>query len=193
MKRLLTSPLLAAVLTLALTLTAPADTYKARPGSLVKIDGSSNIHDWTVESKLIGGDMELSGDLNKPGKVAAKATAKISVRSIKSDKKAMDDIMHAAMKVEQHSAVVFELKELTAQGDMKFEATGDLSLAGVTKEVKFPVTMEKADGDLMKVKGVLDTKMTDFGIQPPAPNIPGNPIKTADEVKVTFEWLTKKQ
>jgi hypothetical protein len=45
----------------------------------------------------------------------------------------------------------------------------------------------------MMVKGVLATKMTDFGIQPPAPNIPGNPIKTADEVKVTFEWLTKKQ
>lgn len=193
MKLLRTSPLLAAALTLALTLPAPADTYKARPGSLVKIDGSSNIHDWTVESKLIGGDMELSGDLSKPGKVNAKATAKISVRSIKSDKKAMDDIMHAAMKVEQNPAIVFELKELTSQGDMKFQATGELSLAGVTKEVKFPVTMEKADGDLMKVKGVLDTKMTDFGIQPPAPNIPGNPIKTADEVKVTFEWLTKKQ
>jgi len=191
MKPIRSSLLLAAAL--VMTLPALADTYKARPGSSVKIDGSSNIHDWTVESKLIGGDMELTGDLSKPGKVAAKATAKISVRSIKSDKKAMDDIMHAAMKVEQNPTVVFTLKELTAEGDLKFQAMGDLSVAGVTKEVKFPVTMEKADGDLMKVKGVLATKMSDFGIQPPAPNIPGNPIKTADEVKVTFEWLTKKQ
>jgi len=177
----------------ALALPAVADVYKARPGSSLKIDGTSNIHDWTVESKLIGGSMELKGDLTKAGKVEATAEAKISVRSIKSDKKAMDDVMHAAMKVEQHPAVVFTLKELTAEGDLKFQATGDLVLAGVTKEVKFPVTMERADGDLLKVKGVLATKMTDFGIQPPAPNIPGNPIKTGDEVKVTFEWLTKKQ
>ncbi len=191
MKLLRTTPLLAAAFALALP--ALADTYKARPGSSLKIEGSSNIHDWTVESKLIGGSMELKGDPGKAGKVDATAEAKISVRSIKSDKKAMDDIMHAAMKVEQNPTVVFTLKELTSQGDMKFEAKGDLSLAGVTKEVKFPVTMEKAEGDHLKVKGVLDTKMTDFGIQPPAPNIPGNPIKTADEVKVTFEWLTKKQ
>ncbi len=191
MKTIRIFPLLTAVLVGALP--AVADSYKARPGSSIKIAGTSNIHDWTVESKLIGGSMELKGDLAKAGKVDATAEAKISVRSIKSDKKAMDDIMHAAMKVEQNPTVVFTLKELTAQGDLKFEAKGDLTLAGVTKEVKFPVTMEKIEGDQMKVKGVLDTKMTDFGIQPPAPNIPGNPIKTADEVKVTFEWLTKKQ
>ena len=191
MKTIRIFPLLTAVLVGALP--AVADSYKARPGSSIKIAGTSNIHDWTVESKLIGGSMELKGDLAKAGKVDATAEAKISVRSIKSDKKAMDDIMHAAMKVEQNPTVVFTLKELTAQGDMKFEAKGELALAGVTKEVKFPVTMEKVEGDQLKVKGVLDTKMTDFGIQPPAPNIPGNPIKTADEVKVTFEWLTKKQ
>ncbi len=191
MKTIRIFPLLTAVLVGALP--AVADSYKARPGSSIKIAGTSNIHDWTVESKLIGGSMELKGDLAKAGKVDATAEAKISVRSIKSDKKAMDDIMHAAMKVEQNPTVVFTLKELTAQGDLKFEAKGDLTLAGVTKEVKFPVTMEKVEGDQLKVKGVLDTKMTDFGIQPPAPNIPGNPIKTADEVKVTFEWLTKKQ
>lgn len=189
MKSLRTALLLAA--SCALALPATADVYRGRPGSSVKIDGTSSIHDWSVESKLIGGSMELKGDLAKPGKVDATAEAKISVRSIKSDKKAMDDVMHAAMKVDQHPTVTFKLKDLTAQGDLKFEAVGDLSLAGVTKEVKFPVTMEKADGDLMKVKGVLDTKMTEFGIQPPSPA--GTPIKTGDEVKVTFEWLTKKQ
>lgn len=178
---------------LVLALPALADTYKARPGSTVKISGTSTVHDWTVESKLVGGSMELNGDLDKPGKVDATAKAIISVRSIKSDKKAMDDIMYAAMKVDQHPRIEFVLKELTAKGEMKFDAKGDLSVAGVTKEVSFPVTMEKADGDMMLVKGVLDTKMTDFGIQPPAPQIPGNPIKTGDDVKITFEWPTRKQ
>ena len=105
----------------AFALPAFADTYRGKPGSSVKIIGTSNIHDWTVESRLIGGSMELNGDLNKKGKVDATATALISVVSLKSDKKAMDDIMHAAMKAEEHKRVEFVLKELVAEGDLKFK------------------------------------------------------------------------
>lgn len=177
----------------AFAIPAFADTYRGKPGSSVKIIGTSNIHDWTVESRLIGGSMELNGDLNKKGKVDATVTALISVVSLKSDKKAMDDIMHAAMKAEEHRRVEFKLKDLIAEGDMKFKATGDLSLAGVTKEVSFPVSMEKVDADKLKVKGELDTKMTDFGITPPAPSAAGGLIKTADDVKVVFEWMTQKK
>jgi len=34
--------------------------------------------------------------------------------------------------------------------------------------------------------------MTDFGIKPPSPDIPGlsSLIKTGDDVKITFEWTT---
>lgn len=185
------SSLLAAALLAALP--ATADVYKARPGSSVKIDGTSTVHDWSVESKLVAGSMELKGDLTKPGKVDASADTSLSVVSIKSDKKAMDDIMHAALKSTEHPRITYKLKELVAKGDLKFEATGDLTVAGVTKEVKFPVTMEKVDDKNMKVKGVLDTKMSDFGIDPPAPAIAGGAIKTGDEVKVTFEWPARKQ
>lgn len=177
----------------ALALPALADAYRAVPGSSLKIEGTSTVHDWVVESKVIGGSMELNGDLNKAGKVAGSADIVLSVYSIKSDKKAMDDIMHAAMKVEQHPKVTFKLKELVAKGDMKFDATGELTLAGVTKEVKFPASMEQADGGVLLVKGALDTKMSDFGIDPPAPKVAAGAIKTADEVKVTFEWKTKKK
>jgi len=189
--KLLKSICLIAAITLAVP--AVAESYRAKPGSSVKIIGTSNIHDWEVESKLIGGSMELNGDLNKPGKVDASAKALISVVSLKSDKKAMDDIMHAAMKAEEHRRIEFNLKELVAEGDMKFKAKGELALAGVTKEVSFPVTMEKDGADKMKVKGELDTKMTDFGITPPAPSAAGGLIKTADEVKVVFEWMTQKR
>lgn len=190
MKRFHHLSLVAAVL---LTLPAMADSYRGKPGSSVKIAGTSTVHDWVVESKLIGGTMELNGDLNKPGKVDAQANAIISVRSIKSDKKAMDDVMHAAMKESEHSRIDFKLKELVAEGGMKFKATGDLSVSGVTKEVSFPVSMEKLDGDQMKVVGTLDTKMTDFGITPPAPKIALGAIQTGDDVKITFEWMTQKK
>jgi hypothetical protein len=32
--------------------------------------------------------------------------------------------------------------------------------------------------------------MTDFGMKPPAPSVGLGLIKTADEVKLTFEWVT---
>lgn len=178
---------------LALALPVLADSYRAVPGSSLKIEGTSTVHDWVVESKVIGGSMEISGDLKSSGKIPVTAEAVLSVYSIKSDKKAMDDIMHAAMKVTEHPKVTFKLKELVAKGDLKFDATGELTLAGVTKEVKFPASMEQAEGGVLLVKGVLDTKMTDFGIQPPAPAVAGGAIKTGDEVKVTFEWKTKKK
>ena len=176
-----------------LALPVVADSYRGVPGSSVKIAGTSTVHDWVVDSQLIGGSMELNGDLAKPGKVDAKAKALISVRSLKSGKKAMDDVMQAAMNETEHKRIEFNLKELISEGDMKFKATGDLTVSGVTKEVKFPVTMEKVDASKMKVKGELDTKMSDFGIKSPSPKIAGGMIKTGDEVKITFVWNTKKR
>jgi polyisoprenoid-binding protein YceI len=193
MKRIRNISLLAAALMLATPVLAQTVTYSGKPGSSVTISGTSTVHDWVVESKLIGGKMELTGDLNKPGKIDATVETMISVRSIKSDKKAMDDVMHAAMKSDEFKRIDFKLKELIAEGNMKFKATGDLTVSGVTKEVKFPVTMEKVDDKLMKVKGELDAKMTDYGIQPPSPKIAGGLIKTGDDVKIAFEWLTQKK
>ena len=47
-----------------LTASVSAETVKYRgmfKGSSMKIDGTSTVHDWTVESKLISGNMELEG------------------------------------------------------------------------------------------------------------------------------------
>ena len=42
---------------------------KAKPGSTVRIDGTSTVHDWTVEGSLIGGNVEVQGDFPvEPGR-----------------------------------------------------------------------------------------------------------------------------
>ena len=40
--------------------------YDAKPGSKVTLDGTSSVHDWTVESTIIGGSMELGFDPANP-------------------------------------------------------------------------------------------------------------------------------
>ena len=41
---------------------AQSTTYKGMfRGSSMKVDGTSTVHDWTIESKLISGSIELEG------------------------------------------------------------------------------------------------------------------------------------
>jgi len=92
--------------------------YTAEPtGSKVKVEGTSTIHDWTVESKLVGGVIELdpSFDFEKPrpGKVSARVAVLIPVRQLKSDKTAMDTVMYDAMKEKEHPRINYHLTQMT--------------------------------------------------------------------------------
>jgi hypothetical protein len=178
--------------------------FDAQPGSKVKIDGTGNIHDWTVEGQIIGGHMELDpaflADPQKaaPGaKVNAKVEAIVPVRSIKSGKKTMDEVMHDAMHQTTFPKVEYRLKELTlkeapkaAAGPYVFDSVGDLTINGVTNSIKMPVTIARLDKDQLKTTGASVVKMTAFGIKPPSPKLALGLITTGDDVTVTFEWLT---
>ena len=200
MKRLtslLTGLALSATLALAQTV-----KYQAAPGSKLKMDGTSTIHDWTIESALIGGSLEWDAAFDaapKPGRVTgAKVESAILVRSLKSGKSAMDAVMQDAMKAEQNPKITYKLTELTlkaapksATEPMQFESKGEITVSGVTKPVAMPVTITR-DGDKLKIHGATPLKMTDHGIKPPAPAVGLGLIKTGDEVKITFDWVTKK-
>ena len=196
-------PVLAALLLATAFHAAAADSvrYEARPGSKLTINGTSTVHDWTVESSLIGGFIEFDSNIpldgSKPAaelEVSPKVQVRIPVTSIKSGTKRMDEVMHEAMNAQQHKFVSYTLKEMKPKATeagkpLQFDTTGDLTVSGVTKEIDMVVTMESADGKL-KTTGSKQLKMTDFGIKPPAPAIALGFIKTGDEVTVTFEWIT---
>lgn len=203
-------PALLSVALLSLVLTFPASPlqaadvvrYEGQPsGSKVRIDGTSTIHDWTVESHLIGGAMELDANfpqnLAEAIKVTPKVNSVILVRSLKSGKTAMDDIMHTSMKQKEHPKIEYKLLELSLKeppaspgAAMKFNSKGTLTVAGVTRTNAMVVTMQPMAGDKLKVTGSTDLKMTEFGIKPPTQL---GVFKTGDEVKISFEWMTAKK
>jgi polyisoprenoid-binding protein YceI len=172
------------------------------------MDGTSTIHDWYAETQIIKGFMDW--DANFPIdpsvkdipalKIIPKVEVSIPVRSLRSSgKKSMDNVMHDAMKANDFKEIQYVLKEMTLKpgdhnaGDpIPFETKGDITIAGVTKPVSIPVTIEKADGDRLKIVGNVGLKMTTFGITPPAPKIALGLISTGDDVKITFEWLIAK-
>lgn len=182
--------------------------FESQPGSKMRMEGTSTIHDWHAESQLIAGFVELdpalveAPDKVKPGKVAAKGLISIPARSLKcSSGKAMDAVMLEAMKVQEnkdYQKIEFKLAELTlkdAKGaQVNFDAKGSLTVSGVTREITFPVTMlRRVDQSRVTFSGATQMKMTDFKITPPSPTAAAGLIKTGDEVKLTFEWAVAKK
>jgi polyisoprenoid-binding protein YceI len=166
--------------------------YDAQPGSKLKIDGTSTIHDWTVEGSIIGGFMEVNSAFEQDAKtikVNPRVQASVPVRTIKSGKSRMDQVMHGAMKMKEHPNVEYKLLELTPKDGSQYVAKGELTVAGVAKTFEMPVTIERMADKRLKVTGTTPLKMTDFGINPPAPQIALGLIKTGDDVTVSFEWV----
>lgn len=186
--------------------------YRARPGAGSKalIEGSSNIHDWRVQGLIIGGSVEAGPNFPadiasaKPGKLDAKSSVRIPVRSLKSIKEdgspyntAMDDIMYGKLKMEEHRDIEFNLESLTLK-EVKgsvclLEGEGEVKVAGVAKKITIPVEMSFPEANRLKFSGKVDAKMTDFGIEPPAPALAGGLIKTEDAVKFSFDWVVVKR
>lgn len=199
-------------LSLALALTTAAQAqevvrYDARPGSKLKIDGTSTVHDWTVETAIIGGFIELpkgfltEADQKAPADLASvkltpKLEVSILVRSLKSGKKPMDNVMHDAMNQKDHPRIAYALTGMTLKSvdgeKFTFDTTGDLTVAGTKKVITMPVTMDRTSAVQSKFVGETTVKMTDFGIKPPAPELALGLIKTGDDVKITFEWITER-
>jgi hypothetical protein len=190
-----------------------ADTmarFDSRPGSKVRIEGTSSVHDWRMEGKLIGGFLEVGpnfpsepGQTVQPGKVEAHADIFIPVRSLTSLEKdgkpystAMDDRAYKAMNEETNKKILYHLKELTLKEPAKskdapylFDSKGDLVVAGATNSISMPVNITPLGDKKLKITGNVTVKMTDYKIQPPAPALAMGLIKTGDDVKVMIEWM----
>jgi hypothetical protein len=190
-----------------------ATRFVAKSGtSKVRIEGTSTIHDWQMESPLIGGYLAASPDFPtkpgadmKPGKVDAKVEAFIPVRSLKSLEKdgkpysdKMDEIVWEKLLQQKFPRIIYRVNELVFKeakdGAYVFDSTGDLIVAGVTNKISMPVNITPLDGGkALHIIGSTKVKMSDFKIEPPAPTGLGMLIKTGDDVKLFFDWTVEQK
>ena len=194
----------AAIIAFATQTRAETVTYSAKTGSLLKISGTSSVHDWEVKTRLIGGKMEwgssfpldpLKAELPKLTKTP-KVSVIIPVRNIESGKQRMNEVMHGALNAQKHKYARYSLKEMklakTTRNDgdpLVFDTKGALSVNGKTAPVSMQICITKAEGDKLEVSGKTKLKMSQFGVVPPAPKIALGLITTGDEVSVEFNWF----
>jgi hypothetical protein len=186
--------------------------FEARPGSKVRIEGISTRSDWQVESRLIGGFLEVGpnfpttpGQSVRLGRLQARAEVFVPVHSLKSVEKGgqpfsdeMDHIMYEkfAAQDDPRAKITYNLTELVLREIPKskdepyvFDSKGALAIAAVTNAVTMPLNVLPLGNKKLKISGTTSIKMTDYKIQPPTPKLSFGPLKTGDEVKLIFEWV----
>jgi len=202
-----------AALMISLSSITPAGAqtkYTAQPhGTSVKIEGTSTAHDWEMEGTIIGGFVEFGqgvildaaqttiAGLND-GKAPVKVHALIPVQSVHSKAEhapdVMDHLMQETLKADQFGRIEYTLTEMTFKGShaagkpFEFDTTGELSIAGVTNKVSFPVTIELLDAGKIKVNATVPLKMTSYKVDPPAPNIGLGLMRCGDDIKIVIDW-----
>lgn len=154
--------------------------------SSMTIDGTSTIHDWTEVVEEFTGTLNATVENNKITKINA-SNIKVKVESIKSGKSGMDDNTYKALDSKKHPEILYSLKSYKVEGN-NIHLTGKLTIAGVTKEVKFKVSYSVVKGEI-KINGSHKFNMTDFGIDPPTAVM--GTIKTGNQIEVKFNLAYK--
>ena len=192
----------------------PMTRLDARSGSKMRMEGTSTLHDWIVESPLILGYLEVGpnfpmepGQTVNPGKIEAQGEATIMVRqlrSVESDGKyysdGMDTKMWELMKLPQYPKIVYHLTELVLKEAPKektdpyvFDSKGELAISGKTNKLSMVVKAlplgEKNGDKRVKITGTTSLKMSDFSIDPASIFI----SKTGDDVTIKFDWVVGKK
>lgn len=151
-----------------------------------EVEGTSTLHDWTMESKTASGtvNMTMEGDKIKS---IDRFDVKLKAESLESGKSTMDDLAHEALKSEDHPMISFKLtniKSITYSGNTaNIIATGVLTIAGKSKTVDIKGTGVNNNGTIT-LKGSKDLKMTDYDMEPPTAMF--GTIKTGDSITINY-------
>lgn len=155
----------------------------------LKIEGTSNIHDWEMEAEEVSGTAVVRfGDNSLEG--FEKATVSVLAKKIESGKRIMNNKTYDALEADDHPKIRYELisvSNLKTSGDQfSGKATGKLQIAGESSIMTIPFEGKIVDGNTFKINGAFSLKMTEFEIDPPKAML--GTLKTGNQVKLTYEF-----
>lgn len=190
------------------------ERFVGTTNSLCRIRGTSSRHDWALQSRVIGGFIELDPRLNPAwsgataaqllgNHLAAQAEAAVPVWSFTLDRSAGraffdEHAVRVSLNESAHPKIEYRLNELVltpdatnAAGVFICQSRGVLVVAGVTNLVEVPVTLNLQRSLRLVISGSTALRMTDFGIEPPEFRYADTEttIRTGDAVTMSFEWI----
>lgn len=163
-------------------------------GPILKIEGTSSLHDWDMTSKegVCSASFDFAGV-----KLTNMLSLAFSVRAetLKSGTKGLNKNAYKAMKTAKYPTITFISNNATVRSNgansYTLNARGKLTISGVTKEVSIPVacTINPADMSI-QANGTYKIKMSDYKVTPPS--FMFGAMKTGDEITINFNVALKK-
>jgi polyisoprenoid-binding protein YceI len=144
------------------------------------VDGTSTVHDWTVNVERVTGTLFQNGAKIDSVKIT------VPVNSMKSGKSGMDDKVYEALKSNRFANIsIFGTNIDLSSGSAVVQAS--VTIAGATKTV--PVTVKRTvAGSVATYTGSVNLKMTDFRVSPPTAML--GAIKAGDAITLRFDLKT---
>jgi hypothetical protein len=151
----------------------------------LSVDGTSSVHDWTIEAEEFDGNADLKIENNALQGINS-LSFNIPVKSLKSGKSAMDDNTYEALKEEDHPIIKYEFRSMDnvkVDGNTTtMDTKGLLTIGGTSKIVNMKVNADASNG--ITFSGDITFKMSVFEIDPPTAVF--GTIKTGDQVTIKF-------
>lgn len=171
---------LAAALLVVSTSVSQAQALPFASTSKMWVDGTSTVHDWTVNVERVSGTLFQNGTKIDSVKIT------VPVNSMKSGKSGMDDKVYEALKSNRFPNISIVGKNIDlSSGSAVVQAS--VTIAGATKVV--PVTVKRAvAGSVATYTGSVNLKMTDFKVAPPTAML--GAIKAGDAITLRFDMKT---
>jgi polyisoprenoid-binding protein YceI len=168
----------------------------AKTGTEVVIKGTSSLHDWKMDLKIINCGVQFKQEGNTL-KSIDNVSFSCKARDIKSESSIMDNKAYDALKAKTYPEIKFtwvSTSGLITDGN-KFSGNlkGKLIVAGETRDIIIPFTGNCIDNNTISVIGSTDISMSNFNITPPTAML--GTLKTGDKISVsfTFQFVQKAQ
>ncbi|MHA6278708.1 YceI family protein [Salinimicrobium sp. CAU 1759] len=171
-----------------------AQTFNVNNGaSSLKVEGTSNIHDWEMNAKELQGSMKVQMEDGQLVQLDQLQFAVIA-ESLKSGKGGMDKNTYKALNTDDHKRITYELASVknldcTSKTSCKITTNGVLTISGTKKNVEV-IFDAKVAGDKITLTGNKKIKMTEFKVDPPTAMF--GTITTGDDVNIKFQTVFTK-
>ncbi|TDQ11436.1 YceI family protein [Pedobacter metabolipauper] len=175
-----------------------AQVYKlsASKDNIVKVSGTSNVHDWkmTAMDPVCEADFGAISATDGIPKSLNALTFSVNAKSLKSESSSMDNRTYKTIKADTYPKISFKLSNAvitpTTKNKFAIKATGALTLAGVTKTIVMQLTGEVKADQTITCTGVEKLKLTEYSIQPPSFML--GAMKVGDELTISYNLNFKK-
>ncbi|MDT0678670.1 YceI family protein [Autumnicola musiva] len=171
-----------------------AQTFSVKTArSNLKIEGTSNIHDWEIEAEDFQGTLSAEfqeGQLTKINNLEFSVVAE----SLKSGKGAMDKNTYKALNTDKHKKITYSMTKVnnidcTSNANCIVTTSGYLTIAGIKNPVNITFNAQANDSKVV-LSGNETIKMSEYKID--APTAMFGTITTGDEVKINFQTTFSK-